>query len=93
MSESKQSPILWAVGGGKGGVGKSITSTLIAICLSKMGHKTVLMDVDFGGANLHTLLGIKNSPKTVYNYLQRQYDSLDDICIEEMAVDGICGIY
>jgi flagellar biosynthesis protein FlhG len=82
MNIPKQSPVIWAVGGGKGGVGTSVMSTLIALSLSKMGHKTILMDVDFGGANLHTLLGIKNSPRTVYDYLQKKYSNLVDICID-----------
>jgi flagellar biosynthesis protein FlhG len=85
MGESKKSPVIWAVGGGKGGVGKSIISTLIALSLSKMDKKTILIDVDFGGANLHTLLGIKNSPKTVYDYIQKKYHSLNDICIDTEA--------
>jgi flagellar biosynthesis protein FlhG len=48
---------LIAVGGGKGGVGKSFISSSLAIFLSQMGYKTVLMDLDLGGANLHTYLG------------------------------------
>jgi flagellar biosynthesis protein FlhG len=85
MNESKKSPVVWAVGGGKGGVGKSIMSTLIALSLSKMDKKTILMDVDLGGANLHTLLGIKNPPKTVYDFIIRKYPSLNDICIDTEA--------
>ena len=85
MNASKKSPVIWAVGGGKGGVGKSIMSTLIALSLSKKGKKTVLIDADLGGANLHTLMGIRNSPKTVYDYIQKKYDSLNDICIDTEA--------
>ena len=85
MKKNKKSPVIWAIGGGKGGVGKSIMSTLIALSLSRMGKKTILIDVDLGGANLHTLLGIKNSPKTVYDYIQKKYHSLNDICIATEA--------
>jgi flagellar biosynthesis protein FlhG len=85
MSESRKSPVIWAVGGGKGGVGKSVMSTLIALSLSKMDKKTILIDVDLGGANLHTLLGIKNSPKTIYDFIQKKYFSLNDICIDTEA--------
>lgn len=85
MSESKRTPVIWAVGGGKGGVGKSIMSTLIALSLSKQDKKTILIDVDLGGANLHTLLGIKNCPKTVYDFIQKKYSSLNDICLDTEA--------
>ncbi|MBA2406278.1 MAG: P-loop NTPase, partial [Bdellovibrionales bacterium] len=49
---------IWAVGGGKGGVGKSLVSANVAICLALMGNKVVAVDLDLGGANLHTCLGL-----------------------------------
>ena len=78
----KPGPTIWAVGGGKGGVGKSVISTLLGFWLSQMGKRTVLIDVDFGGANLHTMLGIKSPPKTVNDFITKKYDRLEDICIE-----------
>jgi len=45
-------PVVWAIGGGKGGVGKSVISTLLAFWLVRMGKRTVMVDVDLGGANL-----------------------------------------
>ena len=42
---------IWAVGGGKGGVGKSLVSANVAICLALMGNKVVAVDLDLGGAN------------------------------------------
>lgn len=78
----KPAPVIWAVGGGKGGVGKSVISTLLGFWLSQMGKRTVLIDVDFGGANLHTMLGIKSPPRTVNDYISKKYPRLEDICIE-----------
>lgn len=78
-------PIIWAVGGGKGGVGKSVVSTLLAFWLSRMGKRTVLIDVDLGGANLHTLLGIKNPPRTLNDFITRKFDSLEEICVDTEA--------
>ena len=60
---SKSTPQIWAIGGGKGGAGKSVVSTVLAFWLARMGKRTVLVDVDLGGANLHTLLGIKSPSK------------------------------
>jgi flagellar biosynthesis protein FlhG len=75
-------PQIWAIGGGKGGVGKSTVSVLLAYWLARTGKNTVLMDVDLGGANLHTLMGIKSPPRTLNDYVTRRYDSLEEICID-----------
>ncbi|MBW2592458.1 MAG: P-loop NTPase [Deltaproteobacteria bacterium] len=74
-------PVVWAVGGGKGGVGKSVISTLLAFWLVRMGKRTILVDMDLGGANLHTLLGIKSPERTLNDFVTRRYNSLEDICI------------
>jgi flagellar biosynthesis protein FlhG len=55
-----------AVGGGKGGIGKSFVSSSIALFLANQGHETYLIDLDLGGANLHTTLG-EGVPKTGIN--------------------------
>jgi len=81
-TESKSSPKILAVGGGKGGAGKSVISTIMAFWLAKMGNRTVLIDLDLGGANLHTLLGIKSPSKTLNDFITRKFESLEDICID-----------
>ena len=52
-------PEVWAVGGGKGGVGKSFISSSLAVCLARMGKSVIVIDLDLGSANLHTCLGAK----------------------------------
>jgi len=75
-------PQIWAVGGGKGGVGKSTVSTLMAFWLARMGKRTVLVDVDLGGANLHTMMGIKSPPRTLNDFVSKRFGTLEDICLE-----------
>ncbi|MFP4431478.1 MAG: P-loop NTPase [Spirochaetota bacterium] len=48
------------VASGKGGVGKSLLAANLAIALSRMGRKTILVDLDMGGSNLHMILGLRN---------------------------------
>jgi ATP-binding protein involved in chromosome partitioning len=51
-----------AVTSGKGGVGKSMVSTALALSLAKEGCRVGLFDIDFTGPSTHIILGV---PKTV----------------------------
>ncbi|ASJ01450.1 Mrp/NBP35 family ATP-binding protein [Thermococcus gorgonarius] len=44
---------------GKGGVGKSLVSTTLALALAEKGHKVGLLDLDFHGASDHVILGFE----------------------------------
>jgi len=84
-TSGKPTPQIWAIGGGKGGAGKSVVSTILAFWLARMGKRTVLVDLDLGGANQHTLLGIKNPLKTLNDFITRKFATLEDICIDTEA--------
>ncbi len=47
-----------AVGGGRGGVGKSVLAINLGVYLAQLGRSVVLVDADPAGAELHTLLGV-----------------------------------
>jgi ATP-binding protein involved in chromosome partitioning len=51
-----------AVSSGKGGVGKSIVATTLALSLAKEGYRVGLFDLDFTGPSTHIILGV---PKDV----------------------------
>jgi ATP-binding protein involved in chromosome partitioning len=46
-----------AVTGWKGGIGKSVTASTLALLLAKKGFKTGLLDLDLAGASAHIVLG------------------------------------
>jgi flagellar biosynthesis protein FlhG len=50
---------IWAIGGGKGGIGKTLFTANMGVGLAGMGKKVIVVDSDLGGANMHTLFGIK----------------------------------
>jgi flagellar biosynthesis protein FlhG len=72
-------PRLWAVGGGKGGVGKSVVASSLALALSRRGRRVVLVDLDLGGANLHTLLGVAGPSRTLAHFMTRNGQPLADL--------------
>ena len=54
-----------AVGSGKGGVGKTTLAVNLALALSKLGHKTGLLDADVYGPNVPLMLGTSAQPRVV----------------------------
>lgn len=73
---------VWAIGGGKGGIGKSFISSSLAICLTKLGKQVTLIDLDLGSANLHTCLGVKVPPKTLSDFIKGRAQSLAELTVE-----------
>jgi flagellar biosynthesis protein FlhG len=49
---------LLAVGGGRGGVGKSLIAQNVAVYFAQLGKSVTLVDCDPTGANLHTQFGL-----------------------------------
>jgi flagellar biosynthesis protein FlhG len=86
-------PKIWAIGSGKGGVGKSLVSILLSIELAQQNKKTILVDTDLGGANLHTLMGMKSPSRTLNDFITRRHDSLEKVCIQTSVknLQLICG--
>ncbi|MCM1322241.1 MAG: P-loop NTPase [Bacteroides sp.] len=60
------------VAGGKGGVGKSVFSLNFAIALTQRCKRVILCDLDLGGSNLHTMLGLKNNQKGLGHFIYKQ---------------------
>jgi len=68
-----------AVGGAKGGVGKSMLAANLAVGLALLGQKVVLADLDLGGADVHLYTGVKSLASTWLDFLDKKVDSLQDI--------------
>jgi flagellar biosynthesis protein FlhG len=68
-----------AIGGGKGGIGKSLISANLGIELARRGRRVVLIDADLGGANLHTTLGIDLPRRTLSDFVERKVARIEDV--------------
>ena len=75
-------PRIWAVGGGKGGVGKSVISSNLAAAMAGAGRRCAVIDVDLGGANLHTLLGVSRPRYSLSHLLTGDVASLADLMVQ-----------
>jgi flagellar biosynthesis protein FlhG len=73
---------IWSVGGGKGGIGKSLLTASVGWQLARMGKRVVLLDADLGGANLHTCLGLPTSGRTLADFIQRRVGAIEDVVLD-----------
>jgi flagellar biosynthesis protein FlhG len=70
------------VGGGKGGVGKSVVSSSLAAAIAGTGRRCAVIDGDLGGANLHTLLGVSRPRHTLSHLLTGEVTSLTELMVQ-----------
>lgn len=81
-----------AIGGAKGGIGKSMFVANLGVYLASRGLKIVLVDLDLGGANLHLFLGEKYvRGACINNFLNKQVASLQDIAIKSKYGPKVIG--
>ncbi len=78
---------IWAVGGGKGGTGKTFAISQLAIHLASRGKKVILADTDFGGANIHSFFGIRKPAKCINDFMEKR-NSLPEI-VTPTGVPGL----
>lgn len=62
---------LWAIAGGKGGVGKSIITAMAALALANAQKRVVVVDADFNGANLKELFSLRYPSPNIWRLLER----------------------
>lgn len=72
---------IWAVGGGKGGTGKTFITSSVGTYLAKKGKNVVLVDMDIGGANLHSFFGISRPQKSLTSFFEKGA-SLSDLVVK-----------
>ena len=61
---------IWAIGGGKGGTGKTFITSAMGTYIAGKGKRVILIDIDIGGANLHSFLGISRPKKSLTDFFE-----------------------
>lgn len=79
---SSRGPRLLAVGGGKGGVGKTFIAANLATALARLGQRVVAVDVDLDGANLHTCLGVPSPRASLADYVAERVEDLGKLIVD-----------
>ena len=77
-----------AIGGGKGGIGKSLIAANLGVHLATNGRSAVLVDADFGGSNLHTCIGIRPPEVTLSDFVNRKVELLEDV-VSDTGIPGL----
>ena len=86
MHEIKRKPAeIWAVAGGKGGTGKTFVISNLALHLALQNRKTILVDGDFGGPNLHSCFGIKRPKQSLTDFFDKKVP-LERLLVEVVQV-------
>jgi|GEM_PF-355031 len=97
-SGAQMNPQVWAFGGAKGGVGRSVTCALTACELVRRGSRVILLDFDLGSANLHTLLGVMQPKANLEQWILGRAKRLDEVCSPTLLkglslISGASSIY
>jgi flagellar biosynthesis protein FlhG len=88
LADTPQSSRIITVGGGKGGVGKSIVALNLAAALTAEGKRVVIADMDLGAANQHLLLGIPRPGPGLQALLDKSVAEAKD-CLCETSVPNL----
>ena len=86
----KQQAKVITITSGKGGVGKTNFTVNLAIAMSRMGKRVVIIDADFGLANIEVLLGV--IPNSGFANIFSQNCSIEDVLTQgPMGISFISG--
>lgn len=75
-------PRLLAIGGGKGGVGKTFVTANLATSLARLGQRVVVVDMDLEGANLHTCLGVPSPQRSLADFVSEREEDLGKLLVD-----------
>ncbi len=69
------------MGGGKGGIGKTMLTANLGNLLARRGKRVLVMDLDLGSPNLHTFMNRAGNGTGLAAYLDKTVDTLDQAAL------------
>lgn len=78
-----------SVGSGKGGTGKSMVLSNLALLLARSGRKVCIVDLDLGGPDAHILYGLFEPERTLTDFLTRKVEHISDVIHTFPAFNGV----
>jgi flagellar biosynthesis protein FlhG len=87
-----------ALGGGKGGIGKSVIASNMALSFIRHGKKVVIVNLDLGSSNTSTILGIKSTKVNITNFIDGKINDINKAviktCYENLGIiQGSSGFF
>lgn len=84
-----------AIGGGKGGVGKSLVAANVGIFLATLGKRVILVDGALGAANLHIFAGVPRPGRSIAEMFEPNGPTLAELAVPTYVpnVRLIGGVY
>lgn len=76
------------MGGGKGGIGKSLITANLGVLFARKGKRVALVDLDLGAANLHTFVGQDMPGRGLEVFLNKTEDRLGNV-VSETAIPNL----
>src|SRR5688500_12837430 len=88
-------PRVVAIGGGKGGVGKSLVAANVGLFLATLGKTGILVDGAFGAPNLHIFAGVPRPSRSIAEALAPGGPTLAELAVSTHVpnVKLIGGVY
>ena len=84
-------PTIISIGGGKGGVGKSVISANLAAALGNLNYRVLVIDMDLGCSNLHTHFGVSLPQRSLADFIMHRCTQLRDVILPA-PVQGVAFI-
>lgn len=97
LLKQESSATVYGIAGGKGGIGKTVLTASLGAGLAALGNRVVVVDADFGGANLHLCLGVLEPERTFYDFFTFDAETLQDLLLDTRVanlklISGGCGV-
>jgi flagellar biosynthesis protein FlhG len=78
-------PRVIAVAGAKGGTGKSMIAANIGVFLATLGKEVVVVDAAFGGATLHSFLGVSEPSRCLADFFSNKEAILEEVLVSTLV--------